>query len=152
MSSNTRNRKLAPKAGNDYKQAELMAAAKEGAVKDVGLPEEMFPKGKCNPWTLCIDTQYAYCTWGSRSCDKRLRLANLPKKIPKKGKVTKLPNPITGPTTSMVKGKLNMPPVTTKRNIQKQMQPPQHRQQPQIQWRPRTRYQLRWKAPTKCCM
>ena len=46
MSDRTRTRKLAPKVGNDYKQAELVAAAKDGGVKDVGLPNEMFPKGK----------------------------------------------------------------------------------------------------------
>ena len=45
MSSNTRTRKIAPKANNDYKKAELMAAAKGEAIKDVGLPEDMFPKG-----------------------------------------------------------------------------------------------------------
>ena len=46
MSDRTRTRKIAPKAGNDYKQAELVAAAKDGVVKDVGLPEDMFPKSE----------------------------------------------------------------------------------------------------------
>ena len=46
MSDRTRTRKIAPKAGNDYKQAELVAAAKDGIVKDVGLPTEMFPKSE----------------------------------------------------------------------------------------------------------
>ena len=46
MSDRTRTRKIAPKAGNDYKQAELVTAAKDGVVKDVGLPSEMFPKSE----------------------------------------------------------------------------------------------------------
>ena len=46
MSERTRARKIAPKGGNDYKQAELEAAAKGSGVKDVGLPSDMFPKGE----------------------------------------------------------------------------------------------------------
>ena len=46
MSERTRARKIAPKGGNDYKQAELEAAAKGSGVKDVGLPSDMFPKSE----------------------------------------------------------------------------------------------------------
>ena len=49
MSERTRARKIAPKGGNGYKQAELEAAAKESGVKDVGLPSDMFPKSESNP-------------------------------------------------------------------------------------------------------
>ena len=52
MSERTRARKIAPKGGNDYKQAELEAAAKGSGVKDVGLPSDMFPKGKFKPLHL----------------------------------------------------------------------------------------------------